>query len=112
MPIGTAFHTRTSALCLSQSWRNWSGYFVASSYDVLHDQEYHAIRNAAALIDISPLYKYEVRGKDALRLVDRVATRNAAQCAVGQVLYTCLCDGDGKVIQDGTVFRLAEDCFR
>lgn len=112
MPIGTPFHPRTSALCASQNWRTWSGYFVASSYDVMHDYEYHAIRNTAALIDISPLYKYEIRGKDALRLVDRVITRDAAKCAVGQALYGCLCEDDGAVIQDGTVFRLAEDYFR
>ena len=112
MPIGTPFHPRTSALCASQNWRTWSGYFVASSYDVMHDYEYHAIRNTAALIDISPLYKYEIRGKDALRLVDRVITRDAAKCAIGQALYGCLCEDDGAVIQDGTVFRLAEDYFR
>ena len=112
MPIGTPFHSRTSALCASQNWRTWSGYFVASSYDVLHEYEYHTIRNSAALIDVSPLYKYDVRGKDSLKLVNRVITRDAAKCAVGQALYTCLCDEQGKVIQDGTVFRLAEDFFR
>jgi aminomethyltransferase len=112
MPIGTPFHSRTAALCVSQNWRTWSGYFVASSYDVMHDYEYHAIRNSAGLIDISPLYKYEVRGNDALRLVNRVITRDASRCAVGQALYGCLCENDGAVIQDGTVFRLAEDHFR
>jgi aminomethyltransferase len=112
MPIGTPFHSRTSALCASQNWRTWSGYFAASSYDVVHDYEYHAIRNTAGLIDISPLFKYEVRGKDALKLVNRVITRDVAKCAVGQAVYGCLCDGEGKVIQDGTVFRLGEDQFR
>jgi aminomethyltransferase len=112
MPIGTPFHRRTSALCVSQNWRTWSGYFVASSYDVLHDYEYHAIRNSAALIDVSPLFKYDVRGNDALKLVNRVITRDAMKCAVGQAIYVCLCDPQGKVIQDGTVFRLAEDHFR
>jgi aminomethyltransferase len=112
MPIGTPFHTRTSALCASQNWRTWSGYFVASSYDVVHDYEYHAIRNSAGLIDVSPLYKYDVRGRDALKLVNRVITRDAAKCAVGQALYSCLCEDDGAVIQDGTLFRLAEDHFR
>src|SRR5919108_6189826 len=112
MPYGTPFHSRTSALCVSRNWRTWSGYFVASSYDVLHDYEYHAIRSSAALIDVSPLFKYEVRGKDALKLVNCVITRDAAKCAVGQALYTCLCDAEGKVIQDGTVFRLTEDHFR
>ena len=112
MPIGTPFHSRTSALCASQNWRTWSGYFVASSYDVMHDYEYHAIRNSAGLIDISPLFKYDVRGRDAAKLVDRVITRDAAKCAVGQALYGCLCENDGAVIQDGTVFRLAENHFR
>ena len=112
MPIGTPFHSRTSALCISRNWRTWSGYFAASSYDVVHDYEYHAIRNTAGLIDISPLFKYEVRGKDALRLVNRVLTRDVAKCAVRQAVYGCLCDGEGKVIQDGTVFRLGEDQFR
>lgn len=112
MPIGTAFHSRTSKLCASQSWRTWSGYLVASSYETVHDYEYHAIRNTAGLIDISPLYKYDVRGADAVRLVNRVITRDAAKCAVGQALYGCLCDGAGKVIQDGTAFRLDQDHFR
>jgi aminomethyltransferase len=112
MPIGTPFHSRTSALSESQNWRNWSGYFVAGSYEVMHDYEYHAIRNTAGLIDVSPLYKYEVRGRDALKLVNRVMTRDASKCAVGQALYGCLCEEDGAVIQDGTVFRLAEDHFR
>jgi aminomethyltransferase len=76
---------------------------------VLHVQ-YHAIRKA--LIDVSPLFKYDVRGKDALKLVNRVITRDAMKCAVGQAIYTCLCEAEGKVIQDGTVFRLAEDHYR
>jgi glycine cleavage system T protein (aminomethyltransferase) len=112
MPIGTPFHPRTSVLCVSHNWRVWSGYLAASSYEVLHDHEYHAIRNSAALIDITPLYKYDVSGRDALKLVDRVVTRNAAKCAMGQAMYTCLCDAEGKVIQDGTFFRWQENRFR
>src|SRR5512143_931073 len=112
MPIGTPFHSRTAPLCVSQNWRTWSGYFAASSYDVVHDYEYHAIRNSAGLIDVSPLFKYEVRGRDALKLVNRVVTRDVSKCAVGQAIYTCLCDDEGNVIQDGTLFRLTEDLFR
>ena len=112
MPIGTPFHSRTSALCVSHNWRVWSGYLVASSYAVLHDPEYHAIRNSAALIDVSPLYKYDVGGDDALQFVNRVITREAAKCALHQAMYTCLCDEQGKVIQDGTIFRLGENRFR
>ena len=94
VPIGTAFHPRTSALCESMSWRDWAGYFAVSTYEVHHEREYNAIRNAAALIDISPLFKYRVSGKDSTRLVDRVITRDANKIAVGQVVYTNWCDGD------------------
>jgi aminomethyltransferase len=108
----TPFHARTAALCADHAWRRWAGYVVASSYELLHEHEYHAIRSAAALFDISPLYKYLVRGRDAARLLDRVMTRNVARAEVGQVLYTPWCDAAGKVIDDGTVARLDETTFR
>jgi aminomethyltransferase len=112
MPIGTAFHSRTSALCRSMSWREWSGYFAVSAYETNHEREYSAIRNAAALIDISPLFKYRVTGKDATRLVDRIVTRDVPKMAVGQVAYSHWCDGEGKVIDDGTVSRLEDQVYR
>ena len=94
------------------SWRDWAGFFAVSSYEVHHEREYNAIRNAAALIEISPLYKYRVSGKDAVRLVDRIVTRDMTKVSVGQVVYTHWCDGEGKVIDDGTVSRLQEGVFR
>jgi aminomethyltransferase len=94
------------------AWRDWAGYFAVSTYEVHHDREYNAIRNATALIDISPLFKYRLTGKDAARLVDRVVTRDVVRIAVGQVAYTHWCDGEGKVIDDGTVSRLGDRTFR
>ena len=108
----TPFHERTAALCASHAWRRWAGYVVASSYELAHEREYHAIRGAAALLDISPLYKYLVRGKDAARLLDRVVTRDVDRLQPGQVLYTPWCDGAGKVLDDGTVTRLDGETFR
>src|SRR5437868_9440687 len=112
MPIGTAFHERTLPLCESLSYRDWSGYYAVSSYEPHHEHEYNAIRNAAALIDISPLFKYRLTGKDATRLVDRVITRDMRKVSVGQVIYTPWCDEHGKVIDDGTVSRLEENVYR
>ena len=109
---GTPFHSRTAPLCQAQDWRRWAGYVVASSYELTHDREYYAIRTAAALIDVSPLYKYLIRGPDALRLLNRVVTRNVAKCAVNQVIYTPWCNGAGKVLDDGTLSRLDDDVFR
>jgi len=112
MPIGTPFHERTFRLCESLNYREWSGYYTVSAYEAHHDHEYNAIRNAAALIDISPLFKYRVTGKDATRLVDRVITRDVRKVSVGQVIYTPWCDEHGKVIDDGTVSRLEENIYR
>src|SRR4030095_8168260 len=108
----TPFHQRTAALCVSHAWRRWAGYLAASSYELTHEREYHAIRVAAALFDGSPLYKYMIRGRDAARLLDLVVTRNVMKASVGQVLYTPWCDHAGKVMDDGTIARLDDQLFR
>ncbi|HUF50390.1 MAG TPA: aminomethyltransferase family protein, partial [Longimicrobiales bacterium] len=108
----TPFHARTAPLVRAQTWRRWAGYEVASAYDPHPDREYAAVRNAAALFDISPLYKYQIRGPDAERLLDRMVTRDVTACRIGQVVYTPWCDAHGKVIDDGTISRLAPDSFR
>jgi glycine cleavage system T protein (aminomethyltransferase) len=112
MPIGTAVHERTAALCESLNYREWSGYYAVSAYEGHHEHEYNAIRNAAAMIDVSPLFKYLVTGKDSARLVDRLITRDVSKMVVGQVFYTPWCDEYGLVIDDGTVSRLGEHTFR
>jgi aminomethyltransferase len=112
VPIGTPFHPRTLPLCASLNYREWAGYYAVSAYEAHHEHEYNAIRNAAALIDVSPLYKYLVSGPDAGRLVDRVITRDATKIAPGQVIYTPWCDERGKTIDDGTVTRLDDTTWR
>ncbi len=112
MSVGTAFHPRTAPLNRKMQWREWAGYFASSVYADFHDIEYNAIREAAAVIDVSPLYKYRLTGPDALRLADRVITRDATRMKVGQVYYTPWCDEHGKVIDDGTVHRVSEEELR
>ncbi len=112
MPVGTAFHERTLALCESLNYREWSGYYTVSVYETHHEHEYNAIRNSAALIDISPLFKYRVSGRDATRFVNRVIARDINKVAVDQVIYCCWCDPEGKVIDDGTITRLGENDYR
>jgi len=108
----TPFHERTSKLCLPQNWRRWAGYIVAGSYELTLDREYWAIRNSAALIDVTPLMKYIIKGKDASRLLNRIVTRNMDKLKVGQVYYTGWCDDEGKMIDDGTISRLDEGTYR
>jgi aminomethyltransferase len=112
VPIGTAVHERTFPLCESLNYREWSGYYAVSAYEAHHEHEYNAIRNASALIDVSPLFKYRVSGRDATRLVDRIVTRDLQKVGAGSVIYTPWCDEHGKVIDDGTVSRLEENVYR
>jgi aminomethyltransferase len=108
----TPFHSRTAPLVRAQTWRRWAGYQMASSYDPHPDREYAAIRSAAALLDVSPLHKYMLTGRDSARLLNRMITRDMTKCGVGQVYYTPWCDAAGKVIDDGTVSRLADTTYR
>ncbi len=112
MPVGTAVHDRTFALCQSLNYREWSGFYAVSVYETHHEHEYNAIRNAAALIDVTPLYKYMISGPDATRFVNRVIARDINKVAVDQVIYCCWCDVEGKIVDDGTITRLEEGRYR
>jgi aminomethyltransferase len=112
VPVGTAFHERTLALCESLNYREWSGYYTVGVYEMHHEHEYNAIRNSAALIDVSPLFKYRVTGRDATKFVNRVISRDINKVSVDQVIYCCWCDPEGKVIDDGTITRLGENDYR
>jgi len=112
LPIGTAVHERTFPLCTSLNYREWSGYYAVSVYETHHDHEYNAIRNAAALIDVTPLFKYLITGRDATKWVNRVLARDINKVKVDQVIYCCWCDEEGKVIDDGTITRLDENTYR
>ena len=112
MPIGTPFHPRTAELCTSLFYKDWAGYYTVCSYDTCHEREYYALRNAAGLIDVSPLFKYEVYGKDAAAFLSRVMVRNINNLEIGRCTYLCWCDDHGKVLDDGTVSRLDDTYFR
>jgi aminomethyltransferase len=112
MPVPTPFHARTAPLCASYRWKDWAGYCAVCSYETAIEPEYLALRHAAGLLDISPLYKYDVAGPDAAALLSFAATRDLAQLAPGRVAYACWCDAGGKVIDDGIVARLDPERFR
>jgi aminomethyltransferase len=111
MPIRSPFHDRTAPYCTSFAWKDWAGYYAVSHYGETHLPEYWAFREACAITDITPLFKYEVKGRDAERLLSRMTVRGFEKLREGGVAYTCWCDAKGKVIDDGTVSRLGEDHF-
>ena len=112
MTIPTPFHSRTAPLCESLQFKDWSGYHAVTRYDTCHEREYFAFREAAGLIDVSPLFKYRIEGPDALRFLDHLVTRSLAKLKVHQVVYTTWCDDRGKALDDGTIMRLSEQRFR
>ncbi|MCB0343378.1 MAG: aminomethyltransferase family protein [Bdellovibrionales bacterium] len=112
MPKATPFHEKTSALCKSMRWKDWGGFFSVMSYDTNHDSEYASIRYSVGLMDVTPLFKYDVTGVDAAAFLSRVIAKNISKLKVGQVTYCCWTDEHGKMLDDGTVTRLSENHFR
>src|SRR5215211_5174980 len=108
----TPFHSRTAALMQADQWRRWAGYTAASAYEMTHDREYLALRNACVLIDVSPLCKYQISGADSLRFLNRLVTRDVGKCPIGGMLYTPWCNSRGQVIDDGTIAHLGEQSYR
>jgi aminomethyltransferase len=110
--IPSPYHSRTAPLCESLQFKDWAGYHAVVSYDTCHEREYFAFREAAGLIDVSPLFKYRIEGPDALRFLDHVVTRSMTKVKLHQVVYTVWCDDRGKALDDGTIARLGENSFR
>ncbi len=111
-PRLSPFHERLAALNQSFLWRDWSGTVSPTCYEPTAEREYTALRNTAGLIDVSPLYKVEFVGPDAEAATNRIFTRDVRKCRELQVMYTCWCDDEGKLLQDGNLVRLGPDHFR
>lgn len=94
------------------SWKDWAGYYAVCSYHTCHEREYYALRQAAAIIDVTPLYKFDVHGPDAAELLSLVMVKNVRKMKPGRMTYLCWCDDEGKVRDEGTLGRLEEDHFR
>jgi aminomethyltransferase len=107
----TAFHPRTSKL--TESFVDYRGYWLPQCYNTEGAiNQYWACREKAAIMDLSPLRKWEVLGPDAEALIQMAITRDARRLAVGQVVYTAVCNETGGMIDDATVFRLGDNNFR
>ena len=112
MPIPTPFHNQIKPLVQSYAWKDWAGYYAVRSFDTYMEREYHAFRQTAGVIDVTPLFKYDVTGKDAAAFLSRIMVKNIENLKLGQVTYCCWCDDHGKVVDDGTVWKITEDTFR
>ena len=108
--LETPFHARTSALNLNQQWAPWNGYASALWFGDAH-LEYFATRNTCAVFDVSPMRKYRFKGADAEAMLNRMVTRDVSKQAVNTVAYNVWCTDAGRIIDDGTLFRLADDHF-
>ncbi len=109
MPQKTHFHSRLAPLNQPEIWKDWSGYLVAPRYQYSEVAEYYAIRNSVAVLDTSPLFKYQISGSDAEAFLCQAMVRDIRKCKPGQCQYTCWCDPSGFVVQDGVVMRMAEN---
>jgi aminomethyltransferase len=112
MAFFSPFHERMSALNDTWKYKEWAGIVSPCRYQENHIYEYTAFRQATGVLDVSPLYKYDLRGPDAAALLSYVTTRDVSKLKVGRVTYLCWCDDAGHVIDDGTVTRTGEHTYR
>jgi len=109
MPKTTPFYPRTKPLNQPKIWENWGGYLSAPRYQYSELTEYYAIRNAAGLLDTSPLFKLRFSGMGAQPFLERALARDIRLCKVGQAQYTAWCNDAGFVIEDGVILHVAEN---
>jgi len=106
----SAFHPRQAPMNLRDAWSSWNGVkFADYYYDAVY--EYFCIRNSCGTYDICPMQKYEISGRDALAMLNRMVTRDLTKLKPDRVTYCCWCTDEGRMIDDGTVFRVGEDHF-
>ena len=104
------FHSRQAALNLRNAWSSWNGYqFADYYYDA--EYEYFCIRNTCGTYDICPMQKYDISGADAEAMLNRMVTRNVAKLVENRVTYVCWCTDEGRMIDDGTIFKLGPDRY-
>jgi aminomethyltransferase len=104
------FYPRAKELNIREAWAAWNGYkFAEYYYDA--EYEYFCVRNTCATYDICPMQKYEIKGRDAEAMLNRMVTRDVAKIGLNRVAYCVWCTDDGRMIDDGTIFKLADDKF-
>ncbi len=109
--LKTHFHARTSEANKLNDWVAWGGYTTSNSYEDV-TAEYTAIRNQSSLYDLCPMVKYRISGPDAEAFTNRLTLRDTGKLKVGHVHYTAWCDDDGKVMDDGTLWRFSPTEYR
>ncbi|MEM7230193.1 MAG: aminomethyltransferase family protein [Planctomycetota bacterium] len=112
MPIPSPLHDRTAPLCTSFRWKDWSGYYAVCAYSPYPDREYYAMRHAAGLQDVTPLYKYDITGPDAASFLSWLTVRNVETLKPKRITYGCWCDEHGKLMDDGTIWRIDDERYR
>ena len=106
----TPFYSRTSLISRTNKWYNWNGYTVPTEYSTT-ELEYTAARNGTSVMDLTPMCKYEIKGADAHHFVDYLVTRDLSEMEDNTVAYIIWCNEDGKVIDDGTIFKFSSTKF-
>jgi aminomethyltransferase len=107
----TGFHPRTSAL--TRSFGEYRGFWMPQHFAANGAiEEYWACRERVVVMDLSPLRKLEIMGPDAEQFCQGLFPRDIRKLSVGQVVYTPILYEHGGMVDDGTLFRLADNNFR
>ena len=106
----SAFHPRQAVLNIRNAWASWNGYKLANYYYDA-EYEYFCIRNQCGTYDICPMQKYRISGSDAEKMLNRMVTRDITKMALNRVTYVVWCTDAGRMVDDGTIFKLGDNKY-
>ncbi len=95
-------------ISLGARMAEFAGYNMPISYEGIRE-EHQTVRKGVGVFDVSHMGEFIVRGKEALDLIQKVTSNNAAKLNIGDAQYSCLPNHDGGVVDDLLVYRLPED---
>ena len=105
----TPFHDRVLAAGV-QAYTVYNHMLLPTVYESL-EADYRHLTERVQLWDVAGERQVEIRGRDALALVEWMTPRDVGRCAIGQCKYAPLVDENGGIVNDPLILRLADDHF-
>src|ERR1700733_16022102 len=95
---------------LGAKMAEFAGYNMPISYSGIND-EHATVRNSAGVFDVSHMGEFILKGENALDLIQRVTSNDAAKLYDGKVQYSCLPNETGGIVDDLLVYKLDDKTY-
>lgn len=92
-------------ISLGARMADFAGYNMPISYSGINE-EHVAVRTGAAIFDVSHMGEFVLKGPEALELIQRITSNDAAKLTTGQAQYSCFPNENGGIVDDLLVYCL------